>query len=325
MTAEEYKKKEALLATAVDAYLRDKNQKISPLARQFGVDRKALKRRIDGLPSRSNRQHGGMRLSSDQEKALIWWIETLDNLGAPPTTQQIVKNANLMLSKEDPEAAVGKNWVYRFLKRLPPQFSRIIQKPIDLERSASAHYGIIERWFLELSTTLKTLNITPNNMWNVDETGFIIGRGKQEAVVTAYVRTAKNIACDSSRESITLIECINAEGKVIPPLIIPKGTRHMEEWYSHIKEDNYLFAPSQNGFITDEIAYEWIQHFNLFTGPTKDWRLLYLDNHISHLTIEFIQYCQDQHIQIVAFPAHCTHLIQPLDGIPFQQYKNIHR
>jgi hypothetical protein len=31
-----------------------------------------------------------------------------------------------------------------------------------------------------------------------------------------------------------VVEAINAEGKIISPLIILKGAVHMEEWYKHI-------------------------------------------------------------------------------------------
>jgi hypothetical protein len=75
-------------------------------------------------------------------------------------------------------------------------------------------------------------------MYNFDETGFIVGRGKDEAVVTAHIKMLKRIASNSSQESITVIECINAKGTVIPPLLVPKGEKHMEEWYRHIKDED---------------------------------------------------------------------------------------
>jgi hypothetical protein len=50
-------------------------------------------------------------------------------------------------------------------------------------------------------------------------------------VVTAYTKTSKRISSLSSRESLTVVKAINTEGKIIPPLIIPKGAVHMEEWY----------------------------------------------------------------------------------------------
>lgn len=43
------------------------------------------------------------------------------------------------------------------------------------------------------------------------------------------------------------------------------------------------------------------------------------------MTMEFIDYCEDHRICPYRFPTHSTHFMQPLDGVPFQQYKHIHR
>ena len=49
-----------------------------------------------------------------------------------------------------------------------------------------------------------------------------------------------------------------------------------------------------------------------------------MDNHTTHLTMQFVEYCEIWHIRPFRFPAHSTHFLQPLDGVPFQQYKHIH-
>ena len=56
-----------------------------------------------------------------------------------------------------------------------------------------------------------------------------------------------------------------------------------------------------------------------------DWHLPtnYHGNHGSHSTYNFIQYCENR-ILLYTFPPHTTHVLQPLDGKPFQQYKHLH-
>ncbi|EDN07800.1 predicted protein [Histoplasma mississippiense (nom. inval.)] len=49
-----------------------------------------------------------------------------------------------------------------------------------------------------------------------------------------------------------------------------------------------------------------------------------MNNHGSHLTEEFIQYCNLHKIILFRFPSHTSHILQPLDGVPFQQYKHYH-
>ncbi|EED13281.1 conserved hypothetical protein [Talaromyces stipitatus ATCC 10500] len=266
----------------------------------------------------------------DQEKALILWIEYLDNIGAPPTNEQIEESANYLLAKDftDPgePPRAGKMWIYNFLNRLPEKYVRIVQKPQERDWTTAEHYNEIERWFIDLKIAIQELKIVPQNLWNFDETGFIVGKGKDEAVVTAYPKDSKGVSSLSSRESITVVEAINAEGKIIPPLLIPKGENHMEEWYRHIQDDEWLIAPAKNGFITDEIAFEWLQHFQHYSKPdwSSEWRLLLMDSHTTHLTIQFVQYCEIYHIRPFRFPPHSTHFLQSLDGVPFQQYKHVH-
>jgi len=49
-----------------------------------------------------------------------------------------------------------------------------------------------------------------------------------------------------------------------------------------------------------------------------------MDNHGSHLTYEFIEYCEKNRILLYSFPPHAIHFLQPLDGKPFKQYKHYH-
>ena len=50
-----------------------------------------------------------------------------------------------------------------------------------------------------------------------------------------------------------------------------------------------------------------------------------MDNHPSHIGFDFARYCQNHRIVAWCFPPKLTHLLQPLDGKPFQQYKHYYR
>ena len=101
----------------------------------------------------------------------------------------------------------------------------------------------------------------------------------------------------------------------------------MMSWFEHTcLPKKYLITVSECGYITDELALHWINHFN---RCTQAWsksgkRLLLLDNHGSHLTDEFLKYADENNILVLAFPPNLTHLMQPLALVPFQQYKLQH-
>jgi len=52
--------------------------------------------------------------------------------------------------------------------------------------------------------------------------------------------------------------------------------------------------------------------------------MLILDGYDSHLTYQFIQYCELNKIIILQLPAHSTHFLQSFDIVIFQQWKHWH-
>ncbi|OKP10291.1 hypothetical protein PENSUB_4287 [Penicillium subrubescens] len=85
-------------------------------------------------------------------------------------------------------------------------------------------------------------------------------------------------------------------------------------------------AISPNGWISDELALSWLSYFDTATAiadrlKSGEKRYLIFDGHGAHLTLEFLQKCEDKSIIPFAFLPHSTHLCQPLDGKPFLNYK----
>ena len=54
-------------------------------------------------------------------------------------------------------------------------------------------------------------------------------------------------------------------------------------------------------------------------------RLLVLDGHHSHVTIDFMWLCFQNNVQLLYLPAHCSHVLQPLDLGVFSSLKNAYR
>ncbi|EED20216.1 hypothetical protein TSTA_034540 [Talaromyces stipitatus ATCC 10500] len=240
MTAEEYKKKE-IIAKAVNAYKRGKIKNILRLAREFGVSRSKLYRRVSGTPSCSTRPPTNRLLSLDQEKALTSWVQYLDNMGAAPTALQIEENANCLLLKD----FTGPGTPRRAAKIGYTNISNVYQKNINessknLKELNVRLPGIMVRLNggLLISNWLwMTSKLPPRIFTTLTRLHLLLERGKRRQWLQHTQKHQKGfLAC--LLESLTVVECINAEGKVIPPLIIPKGEKHMEEWYKHIKDED---------------------------------------------------------------------------------------
>ena len=101
----------------------------------------------------------------------------------------------------------------------------------------------------------------------------------------------------------------------------------MAQWYQQPElDDDTAIATSASGYSNDQICLEWIKHFDKHTIKTtiSKKRLLILDGHGSHHTIEFIQYCEAHDIIPFGMPPNLTHLLQPLDVVVFQPLKHYH-
>jgi hypothetical protein len=327
---ETYKKEEEAIKNAYESYCQNQNQKITVLAREFDAPYRRLLARIHGQTSYYDRTPTNMLLTDAQERTVKAWVEQLDTIGTPPTNRMITGCANAILAQANPHVhpppTAGPNWVYGFLKRLPDGYERVEQTPIDPKRLNAQDLGVLQTWFDRLKIQLDTKKITYHNIWNFDETGFRVGQGKKETVVTRFGKSRTRIASASSRESLTLIECISAAGKVIPPLIILAAKNHLEEWYQHLEKEDYLVAFSKAGYSNSELIFEWIHHFAIETKKYagNGWRLLFMDNFEAHITYDLYELCISQKILIYTFPPNTTHLLQPLDGVPFQNYKHFH-
>jgi hypothetical protein len=105
-------------------------------------------------------------------------------------------------------------------------------------------------------------------------------------------------------------------GWAIPPFLIFKAKHHLSAWYKEgdLPHD-WIVGVSDNGWTTNELGLAWLKHFDTHTKRrvVGSYRLLIIDGHESHDSLEFQQYCKDNKIITLCMPAHSSHLLQPLD------------
>ena len=121
---------EIRIASALEAYRTSDKPHIKALAREFDVSYGQLYGRIKGRVSPKGHTGPNRALDPEQEAALIHWITLLDNAHASPTALMVQQCANQILHRRDLQRPLlNKNWVYHFIRRLPPHLGFIKQKP----------------------------------------------------------------------------------------------------------------------------------------------------------------------------------------------------
>ena len=125
---------------------------------------------------------------------------------------------------------------------------------------------------------------------------------------------------DGSREFISLLATVCADGTSLPPALIYQGNTYdlQDTWledYDHSSEKAY-FAISQKGWTSEALGLSWLT--KLFEPLTRSKagyakRLLIVDGHSSHVNLAFINYCDQNGILLGILPPHSTHRLQLLD------------
>jgi hypothetical protein len=268
------------------------------------------------------------KLTDIEEESLQKWILSMDSRGAAPRPSTVREMANLLLEKRGttPVISVGEKWVYNFVKRYPLLSSRF-SKRYNYERAKCEDPKIIGEWFNLVEKTILQFGIDPDDVYNFDETGFAMGLTATARVISRseyYGRRA--LLQPGNREWVTVIECTNATGWVLPPCVIFKGKVFIESWFDGLPED-WRFEVSPNGWTSDEIGLRWLEKLFIPTTSSRTkggYRLLILDGHGSHLTPRFDEICEENKIILICMPPHSSHLLQPLDIGCFAVLKRVY-
>ncbi|KAF9017946.1 hypothetical protein BDZ89DRAFT_1094196 [Hymenopellis radicata] len=134
----------------------------------------------------------------------------------------------------------------------------------------------------------------------MDESEFLTANTGKTRVVSARGTKTQHKQSGADRENVTAIVIICTDGTTVKLMIIYKGKNFMQKWNDGNVAGAYI-SHSENGWTDEKI-----------TGRT---RVLILDGHSSHYTLDFIQYACENNILVLGYPLHCTHALQGLDMV----------
>jgi hypothetical protein len=191
------------------------------------------------------------------------------------------------------------------------------QRKYDYQRAKCEDPEVIRGWFELVKNVVAKYGICDTDIYNFDETGFMMGVISTGMVVTSSDgRAQAKKTQPGNREWVTVIQAVSSMGYAVPPFLVMAGKNHLESWYNKVDfPPKWRAGVTSNGWTTNEMAMEWVRHFEKFTAPRKlgVYRLLVLDGHESHHSVEFEEYCKEHNIVTLCMPAHSSHLLQPLD------------
>ena len=113
-----------------------------------------------------------------------------------------------------------------------------------------------------------------------------------------------------------MIQTISALGYILPLFIILAAQYHQVAWHEECDlSPTWRIYPTETGWTNNDAGLAFIKHFDQHTASkTKgQYRLLVLNGHESHHSVEFELYCKSHNIITLCMPAHSSYKLKPLD------------
>ncbi|KJZ70765.1 hypothetical protein HIM_09849 [Hirsutella minnesotensis 3608] len=274
--------------------------------------------------------NGGNRtmLLPEEEDEILCWAYRRVTQGHHLQRRSLQQHANAILKANSREERASRTWAQRFVKRHKHLLHRRKATSRDVKRKAMQDRARIEAFFKGWSEFIRDEGITRDNVWNFDETGFMVGYLQKGTFLWTFSEIERPVLTDAhDTVSVTAIEAVSAAGKTIPSFLIIPGVQLKVRWFDNNLDGDTVITTSPKGYTNDVIALEWAYHFERHTRPVTpgEKRILLMDGCDNHFTEEMVHFCQSHAIELFPMPPHLTHHLQPLDVGVFRSYKHWHQ
>ncbi|KAJ4435413.1 hypothetical protein ANN_18028 [Periplaneta americana] len=185
----------------------------------------------------------------------------------------------------DEDQIAGEEWMRGFLKIHSSSLS--IRKPeaTSLSRATSFNRYNVERFFNNVKDVHSRFGpISPEKIWNLDETGLSTVQGQSKIVAPIGSATA-----GERGQLVTMIAAVNAVGNSLPPMFIFPRV-HFKDRMLFGGPAGCIGAANISGWSNDGTFLKFLDHFLGSVKCSKEDRvLLILDNHKTHLSVQALE------------------------------------
>jgi len=206
--------------TAINSLQPGEHFTYTEIAEKFGVLRSTLSRRHRRVSHRREVTDQNRRnLHKHQEGELLQYIQRLTERGLPPT-RQMMRNFASNIAKKD----VSMSWVDRFVRNNKDSLISCWSTGLDTNRHNADSEAKYKLYFQLLYDKIAEYSIQPEHTYNMDEKGFLLGITKRSKRIFSRPmyesRKVRQSIQDGSREWISVLACIYADGSLITPGLI---------------------------------------------------------------------------------------------------------
>ena len=219
---------------------------------------------------REAKERDQQKLTPQQEDELVLYIEDLTRRGLPPTRDMVQNFASTIAHER-----VSESWVTRFYHR--HEYNLILKwsTGMDAVRHAADSYSKYELYFDYLYSKIKEYDILPENSYNMDEKGFMIGViGRAKRLFSQRQWEKKEVTAalqDGNREWITVLAAVCGDGTTLPPGLIyaSKNSTLQSSWVVDIeaRKHDVFVTSTPSGWTNNDTGLAWLEQ--VFDRCTK--------------------------------------------------------
>jgi hypothetical protein len=319
-------------------------------ADMYGVKRSTLKRRLreaGQLPDSAelNLLHSGaynnsaMKIfSAAEEKQLADYCLSASKMGyglSPIKLRKLSYEFAVKLQKRLPHSRrgrpnpwevnklAGQDWLRAFLKRRP-ELSIRKPEPTSIGRMSAFNRHNVNLFYDNLRTVFTKYGFEPKDIWNCDETGVTTVQVPEHVIAGKGERQVASVTSGERGTLVTMCNAVNACGALIPPFYIFPRVNFKDVFLKN-GLPGCVGTAQPTGWMVETTFVKWFNHFVCNVHPSKATPvLLILDNHETHLSIEFIDMAADNGVVVVTIPPHTSHKLQPLDVCVYGPFKRLY-
>lgn len=304
-------------------------------SKEFGVPICSLRRRLKGTnvyAIESNKFLGRpmQSLPANLEEELVTYILQMDRMMYGLTTIDVRKMAFELAEKNNipptqhrfnlEKKIAGWDWLAGFRNRHPILALRA-PEPTSMARATGFNKKKVGEFFELLKEVYDANKLSPDRIYNVDETGLTNVQGRSSKVFSS--RGKRQVGCLKSAErgtNVTMVCGMNVTGHFVPPaFVIPR--KRVRSDMAENAPPGCLFLHQDKGWMDSSQFLKYLKHFVQHTKPSQQSKvLLILDGHQSHKSLEAVDFCRENGIILLCLPPHCTHKLQPLDVSFFKSF-----
>jgi len=194
-------------------------------ATTYDIRKTTLTACFNGRQTRIQSHENQQLLSTHEESELVRWITLATKAGYPvqhailrSMAQEIVQQCVRQIN-DDCELVsyppIGGDWTKQFLSR-HPELETVQGQSIDAARVTCATPKAINAWYDAYLDMVQQYEISPENHYNMDESGFSISKIRATRVIVNTKVRQRLQAQPGRQEWVSAIECICVDRTAIP-------------------------------------------------------------------------------------------------------------